>query len=156
MHVTSRLISNPETLQPTVSGSTESVEKFENILKHLNIQKTFKKIKNIPELAQSLEPGRPLRIGYLPLLQVTLKQSVCFSGIYLYHPETTLAFQKWNQIHRQQLFLKLESNQRAAIKHTRVRPAMDQSQSQISCLGHAVSAKTQRMRGWWMGSLTVI
>ena len=64
MHVTSRLISNPETLQPTVSGSTESVEKFENILKHLNIQKTLKKIKNIPELAQSLEPGMPLRIGY--------------------------------------------------------------------------------------------
>ena len=32
---------------------------------------------------------------------------------------------------------------------------MDQSQSLIRCLDHTVSAKTQRMRGWWMGSLTV-
>lgn len=48
MYVTSRLISSPETLWPMVSGSTESVEKFKNILKHL---KNIKKIKNIPELA---------------------------------------------------------------------------------------------------------
>lgn len=46
MYVTSRLISNPETLWPMVSGSTESVEKFKNILRHLNIKKKLKTFQN--------------------------------------------------------------------------------------------------------------
>lgn len=107
MYVTSRLISNLETLYSLW---------FQALLNlwNLKLPKTFR-------TCMILKAQRPLRIGCLPLLLVTLKQSVCFYGIYLYDPETSLAFQMQNHIHRHQLLLKLESNQRSAIKHTRVR-----------------------------------
>lgn len=79
MHVTSIVISNPENFWAMVLDVTRSVKR--------KIKK-----KKIPQLVHSLERWRPLRIGYLPLLLITLQELVCISRIYS-HPKTIPAFQ---------------------------------------------------------------